>query len=556
MTKRIFNSISAVAISVVIIAAILLVGLLYGYFSDEQMNRLTEETQMVTQGVVLMGRNYLESLESADNRITWIARDGTVLFDSHYDSGAMENHLEREEIKEAMSEGIGQSKRYSDTLTEQYLYCAQRLEDGSVIRLAVSQSTSFALLWQIIQPMCVVIVLAAAVSLLLATRLSKQIITPLNSLNLDSPLENSSYEEIFPLLKRIDSQQKEIRLSTYELQKKKDELDTIVCSMNEGIVLLKANGYVVTINNTAKRLLEITGRAIDKSFVSICRNLDIQLALEKVWQGKDEEKVIDLRGGRYRMSASPVFSGESIAGAALLLFDVTEKEKSEQLRREFTANVSHELKSPLHTIAGYSELIMSGIAKGEDVINFSRKIHSEAKRMSQIIQDIISLSQLDEGGENMVFRPVDLYSLAVLTANNLREAAISAQVSIEVSGQSALVSGVPQLMQSIVYNLCDNAVKYNVPGGYVKIDIAQNDTEVFISFEDSGIGIAAEHQEHIFERFYRVEKSRSREKGGSGLGLSIVKHAVKIQNGNIELSSSQGKGTKITVTFPKYIAIV
>ncbi len=551
MTKRIFNSIVFVTISGIAVVVSLFMGIFYNHFSREQMNRLREETNIVSQSVMLMGMDFLNNTDIGPSRITWIDTDGTVLYDSFSDIIYMPNHNLREEIQQAMKTGYGESRRYSDTLTQQYLYCAQRLEDNTIIRLSLAQSTVFAMLLSMVWPILLVIVVTVMICLFFATHLSKSIITPLNGLNLDNPMDNTSYDELFPLLKRIDSQQKEIKLQTYELQQKKDEIDTIVNNMSEGIVLLKANGYVMSINKTARRILGITRRTENKSFVSLCRNGEIQSALKNVWRGQAIEKLLDLQGGKYQLNAGPVISDNDVAGAVLLFFDVTEKEKAEQSRKEFTANVSHELKSPLHSIAGYSELIMNRIAVGEDAINFSQRINSEAKRMSAIIQDIITLSQLDEGVATDSFRPVDLLSLAKSVADNMSRTARHNDITITVDGESSICYGILPLLQSAVHNLCENAVKYNHSGGFVKITVGKNKEACIISVEDNGIGIAAEHQENVFQRFYRVDKSRSRENGGSGLGLSIVKHAVKIHNGKIELESRQDKGTKITIFLPE-----
>ncbi len=551
MTRRIFNSISAVAVAMLFFSTTVIMAVLYTYFSNAQMIRLSEETDMVVQGVTIAGEKYLENLETADYRITWIDTDGTVLYDSHGDTAIMENHAEREEIVQAIKNGYGQSKRYSATLTRQYLYYAQQLDDGTLIRLSVSQSTVFSLIWNMAQPISVVLVITVAISLFLATQLSKSIINPLNNLNLDYPLENPSYDELSPLLRRIDSQQKELKLQAYELQKSKDELDIVIGGMSEGIVLMNANGYIISINRTARKILAVQGRAEGKRFVVLCKNFDINNAIETVLRGGKVKKVIDLAGGRYQLEATPVNSEEKISGIALILFDVTEKENMEQMRREFTANVSHELKSPLHSISGYSELIMTGMATGEDSINFAERIHSQARRMTQLIEDIISLSQLDEGIGDMQIQPVNLKAVADTVVNELTAKAREHNISVEAIGDDVTVKAIPQLIYSIVYNLTENAIKYNKDNGSVIISARENEKEVRLAVKDTGIGIPPEHQNKIFERFYRVDKSRSKQNGGSGLGLSIVKHAALVHNANIQLESVYGKGTEITVIFPK-----
>ncbi len=551
MTKRIFNAVSVVAISHIIVVLALCTGLSYQYFTNQRIEMLKEETHVVANGVELSGQEFLDCSVQHNSRITWIDRQGNVLFDSHSDITKMENHNLRQEIAQAISTGYGQSMRYSDTLTEQYLYCAQRLEDGTIIRLSLAQSSSLALVGNMMYYIAIILILAVGISLLLAKQLAYSIIEPLNKLNLENPTDNSRYDELAPLLNRIDSQQKEIKHQTYELQRQNDELNTIIDSMTEGIVLVKANGYVISINNTAIKLLEIEGRAVNKLFATLCRNKDILQAMEEALQGNSVERITELSGGVYRVNISPVISENRVVGIALLFFDITEREKSEQMRREFTANVSHELKSPLHAISGYSELIMNGIATGEDAIGFSRRINSEAHRMNSIIQDIITLSQLDERAIGMTRQPVDVYTLAQSVKTSLKDTAANANVTVDITGENAVFTAIMPLINSVVYNLCENAIKYNKPNGFVKINVADSSDNVVITVSDSGIGIPAEHQENIFQRFYRVDKSRSREKGGSGLGLSIVKHAVKIHDGKIELSSAPDKGTTIIIKFPK-----
>lgn len=550
MTKRIFRSICIAAFAVFIASLVLIMGVLYGYFSNVQQNQLKMQTMFVAQGVSHEGIDYFESLKMGNFRITWIDENGKVLYDSESDTSQMENHLEREEVKEAFTQGYGESRRYSATLMERLLYCAQLLEDGTVIRLSVTQYTILMLILGMAQPIGIIFFVAIILSVLLAVRLSKKIVKPLNELNLDEPLSNQEYDELSPLLRRIDNQQLQLKLQAEQLQRKQKELDAIVGNMKEGMILLNHNGKIISINPSAQYLLNADRYCIGKDILTISRNLELQEVLIKALEGKAEERIVTLQGGSYQVDASPVISETEVSGVAVLLLDVTEKEKAEQIRREFTANVSHELKTPLHAISGYAELLQNGLVESKDTIPFAGKIYTEAQRMVQLVEDIISLSHLDEGGGDMKREEVDLYALAETVVRSLESKAAGAEISLELSGETAIINGIPQLLHSIIYNLCDNAIKYNRKGGSVTIEVKCDEASVLLSVKDTGIGIDFEHQERIFERFYRVDKSHSKEVGGTGLGLSIVKHAAKIHNAKIELHSVKDEGTIIIIKFP------
>lgn len=550
MTKRIFRSICIVALAVLVATVGLFMFILYNEFSGNQVEQLKMQTDMAAQGVDIAGENYFDGLDTEKYRITWINKDGTVLYDSHSDSDEMENHLEREEIKEAFDSGIGESKRYSDTVMMRSLYYAQRLSDGTVIRLSISQRTILTLLIGMIYPILLIVVLALLMSVALAITLSKSIVEPLNTIDLEKPLENDGYDELSPLLRRIDSQQKQLKQQSEKLQKKKNELDAVVENMNEGIVLLSSHSHIISINPMAMKLLEADESCIGEDILTVCRNLSVQKLLKKAQKGESAEKLMDLQGGRYQVNANPIISNDRISGIALLFFDVTEKENAEEMRREFTANVSHELKTPLHSITGYAELMTNGMVKPEDYGTFSEKIYTEAKRMVRLVEDIISLSHLDEGAADMLPEEVDLCILANEAVKSLDSTAKAAEVSLTLEGESVMLSGIPHLLQGIIYNLCDNAIKYNRKGGSVTVKVASGEDEAVLTVSDNGIGIPAEHQNRIFERFYRVDKSHSKEVGGTGLGLSIVKHAASIHNAKIELVSVPSEGTTVTVRFP------
>ena len=551
MTKRIFRTVFVVAISIFIASAVLFMTVLYDYFSGIQQNQLRMQIDLASQGVEDEGLDYLKNLNIKDYRVTWIGTDGKVLYDSISEADEMENHFEREEVKEALSEGYGASSRYSSTLTQRYLYGAKRLPDGTVIRLSVTQNSLLILTLGMLQPIMIIFVIAIILSAFLASRLSKKIVKPLNELNLDKPLDNNGYDELSPLLRRIDTQQKEISRQSEELRQRQNELEVMTSAMSEGIILLNNRGTVLSINKAAAKLFGTDCFCIGEDIVSINRSLELAQLLNKAKDGEHSERVVELGSGRYQMMASPVISNNIVSGIVLLILDVTEKEKAEQLRREFTANVSHELKTPLHTISGSAELLANGMVKPEDIPIFLKRIYSEAQRMIQLVEDIIRLSHLDEGAEDMKWDMVDLYAVAEETINSLADEAESNGIKFELYGETVLINGIRQLLQEIIYDLCDNAIKYNCRGGSVSVGVKNENEFAVLTITDTGIGIPAEHQERIFERFYRVDKSHSKEIGGTGLGLSIVKHAAKLHNAEIELHSIVNKGTEITIKFPK-----
>ena len=553
MTKRIFRSICLAALFVFLAAVLLFMGVLYDYFSGLQRSQLRTETKLAAQGAAGEGPDYFEDLDINNCRITWIAKDGTVLYDSESNAAEMENHLEREEIREAMEQGIGESDRYSSTLTERSFYCARQLPDGTILRLSMVQSTLLTLLVGMLQPIFIIFIFAVILSMLLASRLSRKIVQPLNALNLDAPLDNEGYDELSPLLRRLDHQQRQIRQQREELQKQQNEFEAITRSMAEGIVLLNDKSIILTINPAAARILgvESDSSPVGRDMLTINRSLELAALLQEAVAGSHAEKVLSVAGRRYQADATPVFSEGQISGMVLLLLDITEKEASERMRREFTANVSHELKTPLHTISGSAELMMNGLVKAEDVPDFSKRIYSESQRMIRLIEDIIRLSHLDEGAPDLKREPANLYAAAEEVLRQLEDEAKSAGVTLSLQGGPAVVEGVPQLIHEILYNLCDNAVKYNRPDGSVTITVRDGEDGASVTVADTGIGIAPEHQERIFERFYRVDKSHSKQTGGTGLGLSIVKHAARLLGASITLNSTPGRGTEITVSFPR-----
>ena len=550
MIKRIFRSVCGAALAVFLFSTVLFMGVLYEYFSGVQRGQLRMQTELAAQGAAHEGLAYFEGVDLDGIRVTWIQADGAVLFDSRSDLAGMENHLEREEIRQALAEGFGESSRYSETLLERAVYCARRLPDGTVLRLSTAQMTPLMLMLGMLQPICIIFLAAVLLSMALASRLSRTVVKPLNELDLDDPLHNKGYEEVKPLLGRIANQQRQIRRQEEELRRRQAEFEAVTKGMAEGIVLLNEKEIILSMNRAAMGLFGADSSCMGKYLRSVNRSIELQALLQKAAGGQHAEMRMELSGGTYQLDASPVRSDGLVSGVVLLMLDVTEKERAERLRREFTANVSHELKTPLQTISGSAELLANGMAAGEDVPAFAKGIHTEAQRMIRLVEDIIHLSHLDEGVEDMPWEDADLYGLAEETIKGLRPQAEAAGVEIRLEGGPAIMHGIRRLLQSVLVNLCDNAVKYNRPGGSVSVTVERDGGGVALSVADTGIGIPPEHQEHIFERFYRVDKSRSKETGGTGLGLSIVKHAVQLHGGEIRLHSQPGEGSTVEVRFP------
>ena len=549
MTKKIFHSILLVAGAVLLASLLFIMGCLYEYFGSVEKKQLRDELELASVAVEGGGEDYLSSISSERYRLTWIAPDGTVLYDTVTDAESLENHADREEVREALAHGEGESSRYSSTILQKTMYCARRLTDGSVLRISISRATAGVLLIGMVQPILIVVIVALILSAVLARRLSRRIVRPLNELDLEHPLENDAYEELSPLLGRINHQHRQIDEQMRELEQQRTEFSQITGSMREGLVLLDEKERVLSINPAACRLFDADERCVGQDFLTLDRSHDIRLAIaDAMAQGHGEARAE--RGGRvWQFDVSRILSGTAAVGAVLLAFDITERETAEQNRREFTANVSHELKTPLQGIIGSAELLENGMVQPDDVPRFVGHIRKEAQRLVTLIGDIIRLSQLDEG-DVMPRETVDLLTLSQEAADDLTSAAEQKNVTISVTGESTCVSGVRRLLYEVIYNLCDNGVKYNVEGGSVSVRVGTEDGKAVVSVADTGIGIAPEHQERIFERFYRVDKSHSKASGGTGLGLSIVKHAVQYLGGRIELESQPGKGTTMRVHFP------
>ena len=550
MTKKIFQSIIIVAATVLLASLTIILGVFYEYFGNIQKGQLTDELNLASVSVIKDGVDYLEQLQSDHYRLTWIDADGTVLYDTETGNEELENHKDRAEVKTAFEKGIGESTRYSATLMEKTRYYAKRLEDGTVLRISAKYATTGLLVLGMLQPIIFIIIGALILSGVLASRLSKRIVEPLNNLDLERPLENETYEEISPLLNRINRQSSEISKQLRRLEEKTDEFNQITESMKEGLVLLDNKGIVLSINPAARNIFgSDTQGAVGHDFLRLDRSRTLSAAIEKTFEEGHSEIRIERMGREYQLDISRIESAGKVLGAVMLAFDITEQEYAERNRREFTANVSHELKTPLQGIIGSADLIETGMVKPEDMPRFIGHIRKEATRLVALIEDIIRLSQLDEGNE-LPCEEFDLMDIAEEVEQNLESAAGARDITFSLSGRNAIMHGVRRLMYEIVYNLCDNAIKYNLPGGKVEIMVDRKDEEAVLCVKDNGIGIAPEHQDRVFERFYRVDKSHSKSSGGTGLGLSIVKHAVQYHHGKLELKSEIGKGTEITVHFP------
>ena len=552
MTAKLFRTSMAVAVSVMVLSIALFMGMLYQYFSDQMMTELESETWLVSRGVELDGMDYLNGLHTT-SRVTWVAADGTVLYDNEADASTMENHADREEIREALTSETGTAQRFSSTLSEQTLYVTQRLSDGTVIRLASAQKTVGLLLISMIQPILIILVLSLLLSAVLASRLSKGLIKPILSLDLEHPEDCETYDELTPILSRLKRQNDTIQQQMNLLKQRQTEFAALTDNMSEGFLLLDRQGHVLSHNSGALRLLGVEEPEGEVNVLVLNREEPFRQAVDEALSGKRSQQMLHLNGRYCKLLANPVLADGKPAGAVLVLLDVTEQEQRDELRREFTANVSHELKTPLTSISGIAEIMQSGMVKPEDIQSFAGDIYQEAQRLIALVEDIIRLSRLDDGAESLEREPVNLLSIAQDVARRLDSAAQKAGVTLKVMGLSVEVRGITSVLDEMVYNLCDNAIKYNHPGGTVNVTVAPaDDGSAEVTVEDTGIGIPVEDQSRVFERFYRVDKSHSKEIGGTGLGLSIVKHGASLHGAQIHMDSQVGRGTSVQLLFPHH----
>jgi len=543
MTKKVFRSIIIVALTVLFASLAIATSFLYEYFNTFQVNRLKTELSLVANAVNSVGTQYFENFDSDIYRFTVVDEDGTVLYDTKANPYEMENHAGREEITEALAGGVGSSARNSETLTKKTFYETVLLENGDVLRISVSQLTVGGLLIGMLPAVCAIVLIAVVVAFILSLRMSKKITEPLMNIDLEYPAENNAYEELTPILKKIHMQHE-------ELHRRSNEFEQIMSAMNEGLVLLDEHGMVLSMNRSAKNIFGIDKDDKCKDFLLVDRTSRMNRAVWDALSGKHSEYAEQREGLEYQFNVSPIKSGEKILGAVILVFDITDKAFAERNRQEFTANVSHELKTPLQSIIGSAELLENGLVKPEDTARFIKNIHKEAVRLVSLIDDIIRISQLDENRE-AITESVELTEVAKEVAEVLSMSATKKNISIDIEGEPCTIHGVRRYIYEIIYNLCDNAIRYNVDGGKVTVCVHKEEKRILLSVSDTGIGIAPEHRSRVFERFYRVDKSHSKETGGTGLGLAIVKHGAAYHDAEISLESEVGKGTKITIIFKR-----
>lgn len=553
MTRKIFQSMIAVVVSVLLLSLALITGVLYEHFESAMLDQMRTTASFVEQGVKEDGMKYLDEMSSSQCRITWIEADGTVKFDNRSDPSTMENHADRAEVKEALENESGTSIRRSSTLSEHTLYYAKRMQDGTVLRLAMSQRSVLFLMGGMISPVVFIFLAACALAGVLSYRVSKKIVKPLGSIDLQHPEQVETYDELSPFLQRIAAQNREIRSQMEEIRKQQQEFSMITENMSEGLFVVDRNYQILSYNRSAVRIFGMATESVPENLLAVNRSEGFRSVVDSALKGRHAQENLELDGRVYQIIASPVCQQEDaldLVGAVILTLDVTEKEAQEQYRREFTANVSHELKTPLTSISGIAEIIRNGIVRPEDIPHFAGKIYDESQRLITLIGDIIKLSRLDENQVPMERESVDLLETARDVVQQLASVARKNGVTLVTNGSHGVVNGVRQVLGEMVYNLCENAVKYNRPGGRVWVDVRQAADHVELCVKDTGIGIPAAEQGRIFERFYRVDKSHSKAVGGTGLGLSIVKHGAALHHAAIHVDSEPGEGTAITLTFP------
>ena len=553
MKKRIFLTVFATALITVLVSLILLVGVTYRYINEDTRDQLMAQLDYLSQAVDDEGLTYLNQLENNSYRITWIAADGAVLFDNRNNISRMENHADRQEFIDAKAHGVSEIERESETMTSRLMYVAEELSDGSVLRIATDDISLGGVAWMLAMPSSILIICILLMAWFVARRLSRAIVEPLNEIDLDHPLANDSYDELLPLLSRIEQQHEEIADQRVQLGQQRNEFQTVIDNMREGLVLLNQSGRILLINRSGRNLMKAMAEEDDLAAgeeIITSRNSVVDSLLDKAYDGKTSSATIIINSRSYEIHASPVESDEGIHGAVLFYVDVTEKVEAEQLRREFSANVSHELKTPLHSISGCAELMLSGIVKEEDKPRFLKQIYDEAQHMVSLIENIIKISRLDEEADALPVDKVDLYEIAQTVIEQLGNKAASRGIVMDLSGTHVTIKGVKTLLYEMIYNLCDNAIKYNVDDGAISVSVKKTKDAAVVKVKDTGVGISEDQQERIFERFYRVDKSHSRASGGTGLGLSIVKHAAIWHNATIKVKSKLGKGTTFIVRFP------
>lgn len=551
MTKKIFKSIMFVCALVLAVGLAAVMGILYSNFDGQMRKELSKEAAYLAYGVEQQGLDYLKNIKDKSARITYIDQDGTVLFDNEADVSEMKNHSDRTEFQKAEKYGAGESSRYSDTLSEKTIYYALRLKDGTVLRVSGTQDSVLALVENLIFPLCGLLCLMLILSGIMASAISKRIVKPINELDLESPEENQIYEELSPLLSKIHRQNREIQNQLELAKQQQEEFSLITENMQEGLIVIDKYTMILSANSSAWNLFHMDRVCQGESVYCLDREEEFRHAIEQVLSGEHTELVLKLNGSDIQLIANPVIRDKKTEGAVVLLVNVTEKLERESLRREFSANVSHELKTPLTSISGFAEIMQGGLVKNEDIPKFAGRIYKESQRLLQLVEDVIQISQLDEEKTSYVWEPVDVHQVCKNAFESLKEKAKRLNVHLYICGERMKMEAVRTLLEEAIYNVCDNAIKYNRNDGSVSVFLVQTAQEIQIVVKDTGVGIPKEDQDRVFERFYRVDKSHSKEIGGTGLGLSIVKHAVGALKGSVILRSEEGNGTEICMKFPK-----
>ena len=551
MTKKIFKSIMFVCALVLAVGLAAVMGILYSNFDGQMREELSKEAAYLAYGVEQQGLNYLKNIKDKSARITYIDQDGTVLFDNEADVSEMKNHSDRTEFQKAEKYGAGESSRYSDTLSEKTIYYALRLKDGTVLRVSGTQDSVLALVENLIFPLCGLLCLMLILSGIMVSAISKRIVKPINELDLESPEENQIYEELSPLLSKIHRQNREIQNQLELAKQQQEEFSLITENMQEGLIVIDKYTMILSANSSAWNLFHMDRVCQGESVYCLDREEEFRHAIEQVLSGEHTELVLKLNGSDIQLIANPVIRDKKTEGAVVLLVNVTEKLERESLRREFSANVSHELKTPLTSISGFAEIMQGGLVKCEDIPQFAGRIYKESHRLLQLVEDVIQISQLDEEKTSYTWESVDVYQVCKNAFESLKEKAKRLNVHLYICGEYMKMEAVRTLLEEAVYNVCDNAIKYNRNDGSVSVFLTQTAQEIQIVVKDTGVGIPKEDQDRVFERFYRVDKSHSKEIGGTGLGLSIVKHAVGALKGSVILRSEEGNGTEICMKFPK-----
>ena len=550
MTKRIFRAIFNVSLLILIASTLILVAFVGDYNSDQTKEAMHADAVYIAKAMETEGISYLEQLPKQSQRITWIDADGTVLFDSYADVSQMENHGEREEVVEALKTGRGESTRYSTTLAEKTENYAIKLSDGTILRLSVTSLSALSIFLSMTQLLALVLVIALILAGFLASKTSKSIVKPLENVDLKHPEQAEIYDEMAPFLRRIAVQNKLISKQMQDRQRRQREFETITENMQEGLLVLDAKGEVLSCNKGARRLLGVDHVPEKENVFALNRTEGFRRCITAALAGNHEEVTMESDSRSYQLLANPVTEDGLVAGVVLLLFDNTEKADREKLRREFTANVSHELKTPLTSISGFAEIMKNGMVKAEDVPRFAHNIYDEAQRLISMVQDIIQLSRLDEAQETMEKTEVNVALIAETVAKRLEGQAAERNIVFHIETESAVLSGVPHVLEEMIYNLCDNAIRYNKDNGSVTLKVEKHPDDITVTVADTGIGIPYGEQERVFERFYRVSRSRSKEIDGTGLGLSIVKHGALLHQATVKMESEVDKGTTIRLIFP------